>query len=301
MSRFLCAFPVVLACVGCVGDSPNTPPADAATNDTATNDTGGGPDAAADAPPSFAPSDFGPRLVLWLDANEASTVTKSGNDVTAWADRSGKNNGALAGARLNGGSITTTTSSGIGGKAALAFNLASMKVNSSTSLELGTGEFLVEVVALLTPQGDFDRYILAKYNDNAKGFAMLGPDATLAISPSPYRFGAFLDYNDKPHVSPTNAPVDGQAFRVYGMHRLTATTLEARVNGGSTGPVTVPSQNLTNVNPLVIGASSFVAPGPNNPLASSQIAEIVMVSGSASTKEVTDLEDYFKKKYSLAF
>lgn len=291
---------LVVACAGCVGDAPDNPAPDAATPDTGTGDTSTGNDAGADAPPGFAPSDFGSRLVLWLDATESSSITKSGSDVTAWADRSGKNNGAIAGARLTGGSITTTTSSAIGGKAALAFHLASMKVVTSSSLDFGTGEFLVEAVALMTVDGNFDRYLLAKYNDNGNGFGMLGPDLTVAPAPGPFKFGAFLDYKDT-HVSPSTAPVDGQAFSVYGMHRLTATTLEARVNGGSSGPVTVPSQNLTNLNPLVIGASSSTAPGPNNPLASSQIAEIVMVSGAASAKEISDLEAYFKAKYSLAF
>lgn len=40
------------------------------------------------APPKFAPTDV-PGIALWLDASDTDTVTTSGSNVTAWADKSG--------------------------------------------------------------------------------------------------------------------------------------------------------------------------------------------------------------------
>lgn len=62
----------------------------------------------------FQPTDI-PGLVLWLDANDASTISLSGSDVTTWNDKSGNGNHvSQSSASLKPAYTPTGTSEGLG-------------------------------------------------------------------------------------------------------------------------------------------------------------------------------------------
>ena len=89
-----------------------------------------------------APDNIG-SLQLWLDANDNSTITESGNKVSQWDDKSGNGNHALQSTGVNQPTITTDH---INGKAVITFDggLEEMDLTSTLSL---TGEFTMFFVA----------------------------------------------------------------------------------------------------------------------------------------------------------
>ncbi|MBC7544659.1 MAG: DUF11 domain-containing protein [Candidatus Sericytochromatia bacterium] len=60
---------------------------------------------------TFAPTDLGPTLKLWLDAADASTVSLSGSNVTQWNDKSGNSRHAVQAIGVSQPSYDATTKS----------------------------------------------------------------------------------------------------------------------------------------------------------------------------------------------
>lgn len=66
---------------------------------------------AGDAGPAelWRPSDLGTNLKLWLDADDATTITLTGNRITGWDDKSGNGNNASQGVVDNSPTYNTAT------------------------------------------------------------------------------------------------------------------------------------------------------------------------------------------------
>ncbi len=74
-------------------------------------------------------------LQLWLDANDATTLIMSGNEVTQWSDKSGNNHHAVA---LDSAKRPQLNYDVIGGRPALAFNRDQLTV--AGGLPIGAGD-----------------------------------------------------------------------------------------------------------------------------------------------------------------
>ena len=179
----------VVALVAC-GGSDNTiidgGPNDGTTSDVVPSDSGPANDSAADSPsPGDAGSDVTsdgggfnpasiPNLVLWLEADVAASITTQVSDagvtkVTKWADQTSHHNDAAGIAQfltadptLKSGAIhslpTMHFDQGTAATGSFGQELT-IQDNADTSLQWGTGDFLVAIV------GDYD-------NDASKGAAL---------------------------------------------------------------------------------------------------------------------------------
>lgn len=67
----------------------------------------------------WTPAVLGSALALWLDAEDAASITLNGSKVSEWRDKSGNNRNASQGVAAN---QPTYTTSGLNGKPVLTFN-----------------------------------------------------------------------------------------------------------------------------------------------------------------------------------
>lgn len=67
----------------------------------------------------WTPANLGASLALWLDADDASTITLNGSNVSQWSDKSGNNNNATQATAAN---QPTYTANGFNGKPVLTFD-----------------------------------------------------------------------------------------------------------------------------------------------------------------------------------
>lgn len=93
----------------------------------------------------FSPADI-PNLSLWLDASDLSTITQTGGNVSAWADKSGNGYNATQGTGANQPLTQVDT---INGKNSITFD----GVNDSLSLSAGI---------LSVTNGDYTIYFAAR-------------------------------------------------------------------------------------------------------------------------------------------
>lgn len=300
--RLVSMFVTFLA--GCVGDTPATQQPDAGTADTGpVPDTGTqqdtGPDSAV-----FSPSSLG-GLVLWLDASKGVTSDGS-NRVTAWNDQSGKGNHATY--VPNDASVAVAPlliANGVNGRPAVQFgnpggasSTARLQVADSASLRLGTGDFYVSVVAMWT-NGD-----PGTPNSNVWGTLYHKADYP-AYTGGVHFFGSFPDpVTDGTLGGGTSAGVNVKSatmklnngtWRQLAFVRVNG-AISVRVNGTTDG---TPTANATaNCDATSVAAYIGSIANDNHTL-QGKIAEMILVSGTMSSKDVADVESYFKVKYGL--
>ena len=307
MSNLARSLPLAAALLfACVGDAPVTTQPDASsdtgTTDTGTTDTGivdAGPDAVA-----FSPASLG-GLSLWLEASKGVTSDGS-NRVNAWNDQSGKGNHALFVANDASSAIAPLLiANGVNSRPAVQFgnpggspSATRMEIADSASLRLGTGDFYISVVAMWT-NGD-----PGTPNSNVWGLLYHKADAPNYTGGAHF-FGSFPD-------PVTDGTLGGGSSA--GIKTLTATkklnngvfrhlafvrssgTLTVRVNGTVDGaPTTGATANCDAPN---IAAYIGALPNDYHQL-QGKIAELILVKGPMSTKDVADLEAHLKAKYAL--
>jgi hypothetical protein len=231
-------------------------------------------------------------LVLWLDA--AKGVTTSGSSITSWTDRSGQSNNATGGTAM-----PTLVSSSINSLPAAHFVATStqyVSVADATTLQFGTGDFYIAVVA------KFD-------NDPTDGivsgigalYTKLGTGSGLLFFANDYDYGTMTFAAGLSNVEdPTPTEVeyaasynDGTA-RLYVVQRASGTET-LRVNGSqvasSTSSVDV-SESGSEVDIGLVAVDTEAA-------LDGDIAEMVVVGGTLSSTDLTNLESYLMTKYGL--
>lgn len=273
---------------GCVGDAPVGGP-DASAPDTSTSDTGTDtsmPDTSApDAPSAFTPAKLS-GLVLWLDAQETSTLTVSAGKVSKWADRTSYQTHALA----TPGYEPTVGTDALTTKPVLLFNKSFMTINTVTKTELewgATSDFTIALVASYAPPSGS---IVFRKILNSEGFQLVNVSGETRL-----RFGVDLAVTG-------NAVSDDMAYndaklRLYTLRRKgSGLVLEMRVNGTSTA---------TKGLPAVLDVSALGAPiqlgardGTTDPMTGA-MGEIVAIDGPLSDPDLAALEAYLKTKWGL--
>jgi len=251
------------------------------------------------ATPHDAAHGFTPRslnnLVLWLDASQLVKLAPNG-EVMAWGDLSSFQNDAQAAT----GFAPTLLQNGINDLSSIHFGASnsplSLTINDSTSLEWGTDDFVLAVVARFTndPQANSAANFYSKstfLGQAGSGVEFWGNvcDLTNTITD-----GLLMRENYSTGVTAHVAYHDGvaRAFLV----RRAAGMMELRVNGASVatqsewGPVDV-SAPWTSV---LIGADW----GHYYPIFG-DIAEIVGLKGPTSIGDLSALEAYLTAKYAL--
>ncbi len=235
-----------------------------------------------------------PGLVLWLDA--AKGVTKNNqNQVSLWADQSGNSNDAAQGSSTLQPVYAATVINGLPALHFTSSNSGSeLAIKDAQTLQWGTGDWLVEVVAR------FDN----SANLNATGYA------AFYVKPS-MNAGVVLVGNavDPPNntvaagltgaIGPMDFVLQKSAYndnagRNYAFRRV-GQSLELRVNG-----MQVTAQNQSSmIDVSASGVDVAIGQYMMSGLMDGDIAEMIAVKGSISNGDLAGLESYLKSKYNL--
>ena len=267
-----------------------------APTDSPIDSSGDAPlDVTADAPSDVTTSDGGSissisGLVLWLDA--AKGVTTNGSDITAWSDQSTQGNDAT------GGTATPTlVSSSINSLPAAHFDAASAQfvtIADATSLQWGTGDFFIAVVA------KFD-------NDPNNGvttglgalYTKLGSGSGLLFFANDFQFPSTVVAGLSNLEDPTPTEVDYAASyndgtaRLYVIQRASGSEY-LRVNGSQV------ASSTSSVDVTESGHDVFIGLMEQNDAAlDGDIAEIIAVQGTLQTSDRGTIESYLTSKYGL--
>ncbi len=272
---------------------------------------GGGPDAA-----SFNPGNVN-GLVLWLDGAKSVTTKNVNNQtrVTLWGDQTvHKNDAAGSNQQQTFGQNPTSVMSVINSLPAVHFeaggnqgggNILTIFDNSDGSLQWGTGDFYLAVVARFNnnPQDGAGRGVGTFYS---KWFAngnntFTGVDMTGNIFGN--NFGAQPGMYFSTENSNTNFVTTATLYNDLKPHQFAfqriGVKLDMRVDGASvqtsnSGGISVDAKNTQ----VRIGADLFGGQGMFGRL-NGDIAEMLAVKGALSSNDQTGLEGYLKTKYGL--
>jgi hypothetical protein len=307
-SRVWPLFPVVFAgaciAVAC-GSSSSGDDSDIATTDGSVTDgtfsgdgsssrDGSARDGAIDAA-VFSPTDFGSRLVLWLDSSQMLTLVDAGIDaapgVDGWGDLStAKNNAHL----FSGSPREASGDAGLNGHPVVSLdNDSILAIPESTSLIWGTGDFSLFVV--FANESATFALVAGKYDENAP---FPGPNlyANFFMPVPSTKIAARLDSTHYTLEEDDSGSNDDK-FRMVGMRRSGA-RLELRIDGVSTiSDAGYPDGGAVDV--TAPDASFYIGGRPTGSPMSGRVAEVIGIKGTLSDADVDALEAYLKTKYGL--
>lgn len=162
------------------------------------------------------------------------------------------------------------------------------RIPDSTSLELGTGDFLIEVVASWTNVSYGLIYGKAVYGVSPYNGAIVFAGYTSSTG-----FAAQTNISD--HVLTNAMSLNDGTARLVGFQRA-GTTLTTRVNGIADGTATVNPPDDCNA---IANAADIGSQGRGVQQMLGDIAEIVVISGTVDATDLQALESYLQTKYAL--
>lgn len=230
-----------------------------------------------------------PNLALWLDADDAATITLNGTTVSQWNDKSGNGRNVTQAVAAN---QPTYTATGLNGKPVLTFNGTNSFMTFQTAFGTVT-EFNAVVVWRTNASGVGNFDYLYQIGDGSNALSLN------AASPTAGSFNG--NYYGLTSATPATAfdfstPAVFNAAKISS-HRIgTGTAHNFWVNGSAR---TVPawSQSL-NVNSSTSGLGRFI--NSNAHFLQGYIAEMVFVTNTAlSTADRERLEGYLAWKWGL--
>ena len=225
-------------------------------------------------PKLWRPADLGASLALWLDADDASTITLNGSTVSQWDDKSGNGRNVSQATAAN---QPTYTLNGLNGKPVLTFD--------------GIDDFM--------SVPDFNNAVSLALIGSGGGAAapLISGAAPELFSPAWNTNGASIQYRGRTEITvrQVNFGAAPNDFSI-GFISLDAANSEVRLSGNG-GAQTSFSQTInsadTTINTLgrdFLGAQQF---------ANGRIAEIVVASSLLSTGNRQKLEGYLAWKWGL--
>jgi hypothetical protein len=217
-------------------------------------------------------SGFNPKSIaglrLWLDADDSSTITLNGSDVSEWRDKSGNNRHA---SQETASFQPAFTSNALNGRSALTFGSGGVKLLETTSFASNQPTVLFAVAATNT-QGNLidgigNRQFIVAGGGAAVGYGSVGTTVVLFT---------------------TAWTLAGRIVAV----RLDSTSSFIRVDGTQFANA---DANTGNIN------SGFRIGAFNSTAASWQglVAEF-LIYGSLTTSEIQAVEKYLSKKWGIA-
>ena len=238
--------------------------------------TGGGNDGTLDGGASelWRPDELGADLALWLDADDASTITLNGSTVSQWDDKSGNDHHATQATASN---QPTYTPSGLNGKPVLTFD--------------GTDDFM--------SVPDFDNAVsLALISSGGSILSPLIAGAAPALfSPAWNVNRSAIQYRGRTDTSirQLNLGGSGNDFAI-GFISLDAASSEVRLSGNG-GAQTTFSHTINSADTTINTLGRDFQGGTQ--FADGRIAEIVVASSLLSTDDRQKLEGYLAHKWGL--
>lgn len=237
----------------------------------------------------WTPDALGLLLALWLDADDASTITLNGSTVSQWRDKSGNGRHVAQGNMAN---QPAYTASGLGGKPVLMFDGASSFMTFQTAFGTVT-EFNAIVVWRTDASGvsNFDYLYQVGDGSNALSLNVASPTAG-SFNGNYYALSSGVP----PSAFDLNTPAVFNAAKMT-IHRIgPGTTHNFWVNGSAR---TVPAWSQTlNVDSSNSGLGRFI--NINDHFLQGYIAEIVFVTNATlSTNNRQRIEGYLAHKWGL--
>lgn len=247
-------------------------------------------------------------LALWLKADVG--VTSNAGIVSAWADQSGNNNNATetrvglqptlispgittALPSVHFASVPCSTNGCVGGQG------NDLLIGDSPTLEWGTTDFLVEVVARYTNDP-------ASVNHDAFGalyISIYGPPNTATTGLGLYG-NVFMEPGDLATSSAMEAYVWNQPAaissgtgynndmpHVFGMQRV-GTTLSVRIDGASVGSQAIASVDTGKTGGRLGGCENATAQRLEG-----DIGEVIAVKGTVAAEDLAGVEGYLKARW----
>jgi hypothetical protein len=257
----------------------------------------GGSNGDANVPPTpFSPSQL-PGLALWLAADTGISTVNS--KVTSWMDQSGHLNNAT---QSIAASQPTLVTGAVNGHPVVAFGLSGaltyLQIADAASLNWGTGDFTLEIVASSTQPVNTYAVMYGKQKTDAAPYPGPGLYMNFPI-PSATTLGVQLEGLPAYELGSSTTGVNDGNTRLYGGRR-TGMILEARLNGALSAMSVLPAA------PLDLSAAGFPAFVGGHPASGTviqalqgNVAEIVAVAGTITTADLTKLEKYLEAKYGL--
>jgi hypothetical protein len=249
----------------------------------------------------WTPRALGGRLALWLDASLG--VTLAGSKVSGWSDQSGQGNHA---AQVTDARRPTVEPNAISGRPGIKFNPLDtdnqfLTVADASSLQFGTGEFTILIVAKASKNDeDYSNFL-----NKQEAFAPYpGPSLWLNLPNEPPSDPAHdgklmfqVAFNATGEAATIGHGFDSGAPFILTGRRIGLNTIRVRVNGveadGTLGADN-PSRDVSAPGrPLTIGANGNM--DAQNVRAS--IGEIIAIKGSVSASDLAGLESYLEAKY----
>jgi hypothetical protein len=263
----------------------------------ADSDAGDSPDAssldAAGEAGEWEPSSL-PGLALWLDGTSGLSMAPAG---VVWRDRSGNQND---GTSVDGGA--TVGSSAIGGHSAAHFDgNGYLSVADSPSLQFGTGDYFIAIVARHTTEttGTWGYGIL--FTKQLSDYPFVGPviSANGALTGG-YSIPCLLTETEyaKWIYTVGSGYNRGQPFLVT-VHRATSagqTTLSIRANADDDVEAT---NSIFEADVSAAHSPLYLGGTPSGQNLVGDIAEIVVVKGPISDVDRSNAERYLMTKYAL--
>lgn len=280
----------------------------ACSTDTFTGDDGGGGgdaspsdgNAPVDATPSeggkadaapFDPGSLGASLLLWLDANDATTVD-AGDTVLAWPDHQNKYTTVI---NLSGGTGCSVPGlhvmkEGKINHSVVTFCSANLAVKDTAALHMGTSEFFITAVIAPGPSTGNTEVLFTK---TLAGDSSPAPTNLTLVAPSASnRFQGWLDGTGLASSQNTLS----QEFQNITFVR-NATEITARVNGSAGTQFAVTSSDNVSNDGAEIGIGGYRFDiGNVQKVFHGEIVELAVVT---NMQALGPLELYLTKKYGL--
>jgi hypothetical protein len=248
-------------------------------------------------PQLWRPSNLGSALALWLDAEDAASITLNGSTVSQWNDKSGNARNVSQATSAN---QPTLTASGLNGKPVLTFDGADWLFNANPGALIRNVAGGTVAAVMNYTNATVQRIPIAAMHGTAAGarlaVALQGAGTTNAIA---RRLDA---ESTATTVSSPPAYTNGTNVIQVGVARYSAGELDQFVNGSAAGTGSFPSSGNssdTDSATLIIGGSS-TDDGVTlaNPMLGF-VGEIIITNTALSATDLERLEGYFAWKWGL--
>jgi len=228
---------------------------------------------------AWTPASLGADLALWLDADDASTITLNGSNVSQWDDKSGNTRHAT---QATAADQPTYTLSGLNGKPVLTFSSDTLTINTSGIPQpyniFLLGRSNTNFVPFFLDGTTSANRVMMGHNPNATGDigrAFIGSGSTFFLAPS----GSSFAYNAPGILGGEYNGTNSQMF-----------ANGSTVANGNAGSTAIQSLLLGNRYVTASGGATFL---------NGYIGEFLVVSSTLSTADRQKLEGYLAHKWGL--
>lgn len=249
------------------------------------------------APSSGSPTTFITNgLVLWLDANDVSTVTKDGSDkISSWEDKSGNANDAL---QITAGSQPTYVLNSINSKAAISFDGTDDFFKIADSASLKPDEITIFVVANARAYTSYAASFINKTSNYALWNDGYGLNFMEYNNPNEFQFWVNSYWINAAPVNSSLVTLNQYHLwtGLYGNDLATFKVDKSVVATDTTSAGVI----VNSTRAMTIGANydGTLETVINDPL-DGEIAEILIYGRALSESEITIMESYLSKKWGL--